>query len=220
MPIISSLPERYEDGFTELSLLSDETFAAIENALLSVELSPSNTELAAKVATSNNLDTEQIQSIFLSVGGMVTFLEDESDIEEASSDVVTLCIDEELADPANKEKLKSRILVLLKDKKILYAAKANDLITESGNVFLTSRVITDIRPIFDFDLEKSPEVGIIMHNLHIHYQDASYAPHKDFYIALTSIDIQMLMDTLIRAEKKEENLKVILKKSGMTNLIE
>jgi hypothetical protein len=220
MPIISSIPERYEKGFTELSLLSDKTFEEIEKALAVVELSPSSTELGAKIATSVDLDAEQIQRIFASVGGLVPFLEDESDIEEVAFDLVTLSVSEELVVSDNSEKLKSRIIALLKEKKVLYASKAADLITESGNVFLLSRVITDVRPVFDLDLEKSPEAAIIMHNLHIHYQDAAHAPHKDFYLALTSIDLQLLMDTLIRAEKKEDNLKAVLKKSGMTNLIE
>ena len=220
MPIITSIPERYKIGFDSLIEISDEIFSSIEDALKEVASCSSNIELAEIVAELKKLDVSKVRNIFFSVGELFSLLEDESDIEQIIDDLVNLFAGKDFLSAEDEAKFRARILILLHNKKIFYSSKASDLITESGNVFLTSRIITDIRPIFDLDIEKSTEAAIILHNLHIHYQDSSHGMHKEFYISLTSRDLQSLLDSIYRAEKKEENLQSIFIKSGMTNIIE
>jgi len=221
MPVIAFIPEVYKNGFTELSLLKEETFLALQEALLSVELSASTEDLAAKVANLKSLNESQIEKIFLSVGGLISFLDEEADLSEIVNDIIRLGLkdtDSKITEPQDSEKLKERLLLLLKNKKIFYASKAADLVTETENQFLTCRIVTDVRPIFDIDLDVQPTVGIIMHNLHIHYQGNETSQHEDIYFSMNSNDLQLLLNALERAERKEDSLRLMLSKWGVTNL--
>lgn len=68
--------------------------------------------------------------------------------------------------------------------------------------------MSDIRPVLSENRETTTDAAIIIHTLKIHYiQDNQ---HKEFFIALDTEDIVFLIDTLIRAQEKEETLKSIL----------
>src|SRR5688500_16821517 len=108
MPIITSIPDRYEGGFKELASLSDESFAKIEDALISVEQCSSNTELAAKVASLKELEAGKIQNIFYSIDALIGFLEEEEDIDAISIDAAKLCVEDNWINVENEERLKKR----------------------------------------------------------------------------------------------------------------
>jgi len=218
MAVITYIPEDFQNGFRELSWLTDEKFTAIENALALIDMASSMRELISNVAKSARIDKDELREIFLSLEGLISFLEKEEDIEEVSTDVVAILDAADSNEKIDGAILKKRVYGLLKDRKIYYASKAEDLVTENQNFFLQCRVLTDIRPIFDLDVEQAPKAGIITHTLHIHYRDKGAPAHNDFYITLESSDIDTLCDALIRALKKEASLQKILEKSEMTNL--
>lgn len=220
MPIISFIPDGYKDGFKELASLEKDTFTAIQEALLSLPLKSSTEELASDVAQIKGLEKEKIKNIFSSIEGLISFLDEENEIDEISNDVVSILFSNGLITKEDGPHLKNRILSLLNDKKIYYAYKAEDLISENKNFFIQCRIVTDIRPIFDLDVEQAPKAGFITHTLHIHYSADGGAPHKDFYITLEPGDIGTLIEALLRAERKEKGLQSIFKNSGMTNLNE
>lgn len=219
MPLVSFIPRRYEEGFKELAQLDDKIFSSIQDGLSSALLTSSTEKLAVKVGNLKDLDSDSIQGIFYSVGGLIPLLEDGTNVDEIVEDVASISqIGENAIEIKDIPKFKERLKILLTDGKIYYAAKARDLLTESGNVFLSCRIVTDIRPVFDLDLDKPPEAGFILHNLHIHYQADAAAPHLDIYLSLDSNDVQTLIEVLMRAENKEQSLQLLLKKAGMTNL--
>jgi hypothetical protein len=218
MPVISSIPEDYRIGFKELSALREETFKAVYEALISVPWVSSIGELTAKVAKKAKVEIAEIKEIFLSLEGLISFLEKEEDVKDISNDVVSILFSKGEIEKKDGPELQSRIYQLLKDKQIFYASKAADLLTENQNFFIQCRILTDIRPIFDLDVEQAPKAGIVTHTLHIHYRAQGAPTHEDFYITLESGDIDTLVEALIRALKKEKSLEDIFEKSKMTNL--
>lgn len=217
MPIISFIPESYESGFKALESMSDRSFAELREALMVVSMSASTDDLATKIARTKGLDLEELKEIFSSLGGLTSFLEKESDIDEIVQDLVSLSLNDWLK-PESEDKFRDRLSHLLKNKKIFYTSKAEDLLTETENLFLACKVSTDIRPIFNVNVNENPEAGLIIHNLHIHYQGNLSSQHKDIYLSLNSYDIQTLIQTLIRAVNKEESLHKLLERSGITYL--
>ena len=113
-----------------------------------------------------------------------------------------------------------RLRFLINNKQIYYAAKADSLISNYGNVFIQSKIISDIRPVFDIQIEDELKAGIISHNLNIHYQSNEEPYHKDISLVLNLNDIKTLKEMLIRAERKNIVLQNLLSKSGMKNLNE
>ncbi len=220
MPLISFIPEKYEDGFEKLSLMEDKDFESLTEGLSLISLASSISVLADKISDNKGLDYDDLREIFTSVGSLAPFLDGDQMSKELVKEVSRLAIEGGILESDNKDKFEGRLLFLLTNKHIYYAAKARSLLTEYGSLFISSRVTTDIRPVFDIDISEAPKGGMIVHNLHIHYQCDGEAPHKDIYIALDSLDLKMLKDALLRAEKKEISLQEIFTKSGMTNLNE
>jgi hypothetical protein len=220
MPLISFIPERYEEGLKRMVSIDDKVFASILEGLSYTSLVSSLSILTDRVTKiNNNLDTTDLREIFLSAGSLTVFL-DKGTIQQIVDDITALMEKKGFINSEKIDTLKQRLSLLLENQQIYFAAKANRLMTEYGSVYINSRVITDIRPIFGPKVEDVPKAGVIVHNLHIHYQAEAEGNHKDIFLALDSKDIKTLKEALIRAEKKESALQALYDKMGLTNLNE
>lgn len=221
MPRISTIPQPYIQGFEKIAKLDDSFFTAIEEGFKLTALVSSLSMLANKIAEVKKIDEDDIEDIFTSIGSLIPFLKDSSLVAELSEDIATV-LTTTLKGKTKKPKgvIKQRLSFLLNSQHIYYAAKASDLITESENVYIRARLVTDIRPVFDKDLKENVIAGMVIHHLHIHYQSKEEGPHNDIYISLDSNDIKSLKEHLIRAEDKEKALKSVFQKAGLTNLDE
>jgi predicted transcriptional regulator len=220
MPLLKSIPEIYEDGFQELAILSEANFTKIKNYLSNAPLVSSIENLVNSISSSKGLELLEIEDIFESVGSLVGFIEKKEIIEEVIQDVVMLSMVQELVTPKNKKRFEKRLTFLINNEQIYYAAKAGSLASNYGNVFIESRTISDIRPVFDTEVENQLKAGIVIHNLTIHYQSSEAPFHKDITLALTLKDIKSLKEVLDRAEKKEKRLQVVFEKTNIKNLNE
>jgi hypothetical protein len=216
MPLIDFIPTRFEEGFKKLSLLSVDQFNSIKEGLSYTALSSSLTELSDNVATFKSLNPDDIREIFISVGSLIPYIIKEDVRLEVAEDIATIGLYSKII--KGKKAFKERLLFLLNSSQVYYASKTRELSNEYGNIYIGARVICDIRPVFGMNLDEAPKGGIIIHSLHIHYKADAESDHKDIFLALTSKDIQTLKDMLIRSEKKENALKLVLEKSGLTNL--
>ena len=220
MAEITYIPDRYKDGFKKMASLEKEVFANIEEGLSYTSLTLTISSLAEKVAKLKNLDTSEVKEIFLSAGSLIPFLDKKIEVKEIVKDIAVLALENKIVDPENIETLKLRLTTLLNNEQVYYASKSSVVLTEHGNVFIQARVLTDIRPIFSINVQETPKAGMIIHNLHIHYQGDQEGDHKDLFLALDSKDIKSLKDSLIRAEQKESALQKLYDKIGMANLNE
>jgi hypothetical protein len=222
MPIISSIPTGYQEGFKQLSVIDSDKFNAIAEGLSSKSFASSITKLIEKISKLQNIPSEDFEDIFLSVGSLVDFLDKGFKIRDLVKDIVSAGKDDQIIkfkDEIEEKEYNKRLSFLLANQQIYYASKANDLATELGSIFLRSKVVTDIRPIFNVSLD-DPKVGLITHTLHIHYNSCEESGHRDIYISLDSNDIAILRLDLERAQQKEDNLRSMFKKMEMINLNE
>jgi hypothetical protein len=92
-------------------------------------------------------------------------------------------------------------------------ARALNVMTDHGRVFIDARILTDCRPVFRSDPRKPPAAAVIVHTLKIGYR----ADHEDkeFFVALDSSDIAQLEALIKRAKMKENALKLSLRPSKM-----
>jgi hypothetical protein len=220
MPLIFAIPEKYQEGFKELATIDEGTFAKIIEGFSYSSLVASVSTLVERISNSQGVNKQTVEQIFVSVASVMSFLESKESINEVIEDITKLSIEKNLFPENAKDDFKSRFLNLLDNKHIYYAAKGYSLMREHSNVFLSSRIITDIRPVFNLELESEPKAGLIIHKLHLHYQSDREGDHKDIFLSLDSTDLKILKDALTRAEKKEIALQTILKKAEITNLNE
>lgn len=86
---------------------------------------------------------------------------------------------------------------------LAYAAKAADLLLEQQSVFCRSRVITDMRPVFNEQAD-TIQGFLPFHTLAVRYHEGSET--KETHIAMDFNDLVILRDQLTRAEQKERIL--------------
>lgn len=217
MKLLYSIPERYEDGFQELDLLSSEDFEHLKKILGNIKWTYSIDNLTKSVYKEIKTDID-IEEIFESVGSLIPFIDKEEMIGQLVEDIVEILNENEDFEVTDIELLKAKLTYLLNSKHIYYASKSESLIENYGNVYIQSKILSDIRPVFDIELN-NPQAGFVIHTMCIHYQSNEEPYHKDISIQLTSSQIQDLRDALDRAEKKESILKSVLSNSNVQNLI-
>jgi chaperonin cofactor prefoldin len=218
MPIINFIPERYESGFKKLSTLTGNQFSDLKDGLSLTALTVSLSSLADKVAEVKKLKKDLLYDIFKSVGSLLPFVEKSNSKEEILNDIADIAFNKKII--KDKEIFIERLSYLFNSTQIYHASKANELEYQYGNVYLNSRVISDIRVVFSNDVEQLPKGAMITHSLHLHYLSDQEGDHKDIYFALDSSDLRTLKDAIVRAESKEKSLKAILEKANLTNLKE
>ena len=221
MESIDYIPEKYEDGFIALSSIDSDRFETIIKSLSKIPLTSTIIRLANKVAEDAQIDIIEVQDIFLTIDSLIGLLDKKVSKEDIIEQVTKVISETELitfSETNNEKEFKSRFSLLLSNEKIYYASKADELITDNGVVFLDSKIVTDIRPIFDIVLEDSPKVGLITHTLQIHYRTCENSNHQNIYFSLDSLDIAKLKEVLERAIIKENSLTKLLEKTGIESI--
>ena len=102
--------------------------------------------------------------------------------------------------------LNNNLIIIFRSYKNLgLSLKARDLLLENENNFHESRIISDLRLVFDEEIENAKRYGIIIHKLHIEYRKERNV--NDIYLSLDLADLQQLKDEIERAIKKHEFVK-------------
>lgn len=126
--------------------------------------------------------------------------------------VVCDLVSEELEDPL-PEGFPTQLAGLISAQGVAALAKAIDVSREFERLIHLSRVITDIRPVFDADPTRGPLGSVLVHTLRLDF----YAEGKlqSLSFALESDDIRQMIETLERAEAKAVSLGELLDGTGI-----
>ena len=112
--------------------------------------------------------------------------------------------------------LEERLTKIFKSDHILELnTKAISVLTDHDNLFLSAKILTDARPIFN-DEGSALEAIAVVHMLRIHFEHNS--EHQDFFAALDVGDLRKLRHVIDRAEQKAEVLKMTFKASNIPYL--
>lgn len=123
-----------------------------------------------------------------------------------------------VADSVEVDRLEATFKRILSVHPLSMMAKARDLLYEYENTFCDARIITDIRPVFDTDIQSPPTEVVIAHTLKVEYHHAG--KHTELHIALDKDDIDVLLGALLRAQEKSATLNALLARSGVTKAAE
>ena len=99
------------------------------------------------------------------------------------------------------------------DKSLGVVAKARDARSGHQRVFCTSRIWTDVRPIFASKLGELPAGAVCLHKLRISYHKGR--SHEEFYVALDKADLLELKRQVERALQKEETIKTFFESTSI-----
>jgi|GEM_PF-2893722 len=224
MSNISSIPKRFQAGLATLISIEDSGYNSLLVALENASLVFNTKNLALQISPSvKGLNLNELRAVLSSAGSLIDLRErDEAATSEIVQDIIGI-INEMESDslPLTKEtegRFRDRLSKLLDNRQLYFASKSVDMITEYENVFVSVRIATDLRPVYDNQTNETPKAGMISHILHLHYQRGEESDHRDLYVALDSENLKYLKRMIERAEKKAESLRPIFKQSGIIEL--
>jgi hypothetical protein len=143
-----------------------------------------------------------------------------SNLEQFVDDVVADMQDVQAGDsriePENALALKERLLTFLQIDALQLRSKASELIFEDAKVFQSSRIITDIRPVFSGTRELEISGGLIVHILKLQFMTATGG--NETYVSMDDDDLRELKQVIERAQQKSQLLRTHLKMSRLIDL--
>ena len=114
-----------------------------------------------------------------------------------------------LSTSKQEETLKKRLSRLLEAKSLEVISKAQSVILDHERRFCSSRIATDVSPVFSSDAEKPPMAAVITHTLRISFHGDSN-DLEEFFVEMNERDLAKLNRSIIRAEQKAKSLKAVL----------
>ncbi|MDQ2947977.1 MAG: hypothetical protein M3Y27_18925 [Acidobacteriota bacterium] len=115
-------------------------------------------------------------------------------------------------EPEQLEALRNILRSLLSVRPLSMISKARTLHTDHENTFCSALIRSDLRAVFDTELEDPPTGFVVAHILKLGYHHQG--KHTNLYVAMDKIDIDKLIAVLLRAKKKASTLSGISGKSG------
>jgi hypothetical protein len=216
------IPDEYKEGFNSLGTLDHENFGKLIRLLNEVGPAMSPSTLIASV--SEKFD-EAVKHKIVDILEAVTELDeyrssDDLEVEdiiqqsyEAILELDTVQTEEDAQQIC--ERLKQLIDL---DSTIAVTSKTFDLKTDYEKIFLHSRIINDVRPIFGKDCTEKPKGILITHTLKIIYRDIE--GNKEIYLSLDIDDIVQIFKQINRAVDKSNSLEKMFRELGINCYIE
>ncbi len=222
-----TIPDRFRAGIAKIRRLDDRTVQEIRNALdlkrvevsqkngngLEVPRDPNAVALSA-IRSIASVNVAEFGQIAESLAGlyMARSVQDmpADDFLEQVCDAMETLPDETLQLPhSEREPFKDKLRILLSSEAFAVIAKAYDLATEE-RTFCSSRILTDLRPVFGSRVEDGPQAMVVMHTLRLTFHEA-HKKHEEFFVVLDADDLKQLNKQIDRAERKAEALRSSVK---------
>lgn len=216
------IPDKYKAGFELIVRIDSKTVEKLIDALRLASPSLLIEDLASAVASQvQTLTEEEVVDVIEALISLYNFRDYSGTSIDKLIEGISQAVqeDEELPDISDEQKqeLEQRLATFLEfDGVLSVTSKAIDVVRDHERIFTRSRILTDMRPIFESDLEKGPAGVAIVHMLKIEYADLE--GKHEFFVALDSIDLEQLREQLDRADKKAKAIGLMLNKANISYL--
>lgn len=201
------IPEAYRRSIASLATLSDAEVAALDAAFRNA-----TSTSAAKIAASITPPIPNGQELVEAILPFYTLPEDAGvTLHQFVDDVVEAVRREwdENTRAMSEERFRSRLASLIAIPELATLTKAVAVLSDYERPFQSVKILTDLRPIFR-DKPEDGAVGMgIVHILRITYDTPHLGP-QDFFVALSSGDVQKFKTVIDRAEAKAMALRQAL----------
>lgn len=203
------IPDAYLTGFTELSKLTTNEAEEISKLLNKAPIGGSIEDYQNIFKETNiSVNIQEVLETIFSLGSLLMDKKAGSDIVELASDLTSAYIEKKLEKiPDNvAEKLRQNLVTIFQNADNLKKSyKVFRLLSENAHIYRDSRIMTDVRLLFEDEVEIAPHCGVVLHQLKIEYLENEKP--KSFFVCLDNEDVLKLIENLQRALKKEESIK-------------
>jgi hypothetical protein len=215
------VPDRYQRGLAAIIRLSSANIESLRSVLDRTASNQSRNYTAADIAAEigsipSDVSVEVVSTI-LSLYSLRNDLE--MSIEELSSTVIDAMeeSEEKELNLSDKEKadFRERLSGLLSIDSLSSDLKASEVTSDHERTYCTSRILTDIRPVFEIGHDDKITNARVMHELKIEYHERGAT--KVIYMAINDDGIINLQLTLDRAQAKASALEKLLQKWSLSD---
>lgn len=204
------VPPMYRDPLAELARLDDQTASALVEALHGLPRYAPVTEILGSVqdAIGDPMRAAAIVGSLLSLRGQMREVTPD-ELAETVSESDDLGLDED-----SRALLRRRLADALGTDALSTTAVAVDLQTQHQRNYQSARIFTDIRPVFQDDLEAGPSGAVIVETLQLQTWNRT-GGGEEFFVALDEADLHDLQRAVERAVKKTDALRTFLDQKGV-----
>lgn len=210
-----NVPDQAKPLFERLALMPEEEFDAISNALNTAP--PNLRPEKFSVEVKNILPgVNQIVDLVEAVVGLSRSSRDSSvTVDELVNAVAEAVLAKKKSQPpTDPAVLVHRLTTLLNIKSVKLYARASNVQHQYENIFLSARIISDIRTVFESD-DTQPLGAMVVHNLKITSLNGGEHQQNKFF-ALDNLDLDLLQQCIDRAREKTKSLEKIIEESRLT----
>ncbi|MGI0108319.1 hypothetical protein [Salinimicrobium sp. WS361] len=209
------IPENVFPGFRVIASLEENKINELVSYLNSLPVGKQYDEVADEFdGILNEKKGKELLKTILSFSELVE--EDEENYKDVVNNLVSSFVDlsnDEL-DPAQNERLENNLLKIFHNyKSIDQNIQSRQLALENENNLKDFQMLTDIRLIFDTDLENKERIGIVIHKLNLEY--TKDFEDKKFHLALDIDNLKKLKSEIEKAIERDklvrEDYKQVLK---------
>lgn len=215
------VPDSRVQSFDLLSEMTEEAFKELfmetaknGNVVYSDEVIH---QLSSRVKLTSKKDIFNVFKTILSL--FTPIVTSGKSVSEFVEDLI-LALKRKVDEPRDDKKidiLRVRLNQMLKIPTLSVMAKAANVTYDNEKSYISSRVISEIRPVFG--LEDDSINGVVLtHTLKLEYEEG-YGERNVLYVALDSKDLEELIAKLEREKNKSSKIQGLLEK-GSINLIE
>ena|SRR5690348_3556139 len=208
-------PPQYEDVIRKIASLPQKAFSELTTALENARPTTHSARLTGEIRRSMTSEMPSLDDIISDLVNISIDLQrDRITIESFANEAASAITGKK--PEKDRLALEKRIASLLRFQCIQISARAGRLQREYENVFLSGRIMSDIRPVFGFS--GTDVVGaIMMHNLKVTYYGAEGDPREIFF-ALDNDDLEALKSIIERAESKAASMEQLIRKAEVDPL--
>lgn len=206
-----SIPQKRLESVRLIARLGDEAvkqlFAAMARQPASLFLTGAAKNIAAEVSLIPPDDVLEIVDSLLSM--YPAMISSCKHVGEFAADLANSVSGKKDWTTEDVKQLQVNLETLLRVPSISLGAKATNLLFQNERSLINSRVITDMRPVFELD---SDEVGggIVIHTLKLEYIADQSDDQQSFSVSLDLHDIDQMIENLERAKRKGEKLRTLV----------
>ena len=204
---VLEIPERHKKGFEYFIALDNQLRNKLIKELDSLPIGLSLEDTDGALSKKLNKKRSELFEIIRTFFSLISARESSGvDLDTFIDEIIEAL--EETKD--NKLKpdntLKDQLTEILSSKGSFYITfKATTLVGEREKLLGNTRIITDVRPVFNEENDCKIESFLLIHNLKIVYHEGE--EHKEVYFALDKNDLKILKEHIQRAEEKEKSIR-------------
>lgn len=190
-----------------LNDVDDATFASFVDALSKIDRSARRSRIVATLVSEAGMAESDAIALFdLAIDTARIHFSSSRDVAPIATSVA-----EQFGGTATAA---ARLTSLAEADPVRFIAKALDVLTEYRHLYLSSRVLTDVRPVFIDDVSKPPSGFTVSQTLRIEALDSGNP--STIYITLDDVDLKSLQTQLHRAQQKMATIVSELKAADQT----